>query len=270
MKIKTILIRIGLLVACIAVTACVSQTDMAGLHTTSKSLEGYGTHGDGQRPIDVSMARLLASPWSLNGKAITTTGVLAVEPEGTALYLNGESYHLKITDNAVGLRPLGTSGTNWEDLNGMYVIVTGRYKHGPFSRWPNGLIVDIEPINPPTIVLPDFAVTHAIVELSESENDHLGTVLQTFAAKGGFHCEASTFSRHGRKMQSYSLLRRDVTVGIMSSSELNTFMIRIYAMTVTSKWAAVRDDLTQYLKKEFGDNIEVNWKKGDAQTPRRE
>lgn len=270
MRLNVLLKVVGLSVVCAATAACVSTVHSQGnrpLRNAATSNQIVASEEADQAPLDVSLVRLLSSPAGLGGKVVTTTGVLATDFEGTAIYLNSESYHLRIVNNAVGLRPSGTGAADWASMNGMYVTVTGRYERGPFARWPNGLIVGIRPSNPPALVLPYFAVTHSVFDLSPREIRKLATDLHSFAGQEGFHLEITEFKKGGRKMYRYVLVGNESEVEIESGSKPDTYIIRVFALSATTDWKAIRDGLTSLFSHKFGAECRLNWQRGDAPTP---
>lgn len=84
------------------------------------------TSGAGKtEPSKVSMVALLAAPTHYNGIVVQTTGFLAVEFEGNALYLHEEDYRYGMEKNAVQLALTKPQEQQFKALHAKHVLIEG-------------------------------------------------------------------------------------------------------------------------------------------------
>ncbi|MGH2509048.1 MAG: hypothetical protein ACRDHZ_16840 [Ktedonobacteraceae bacterium] len=211
-------------------------------------------------PVNVPLVRLLANPEKMNGRRVTTAGVLAVEVEGTALYLDRESYYRKVRENAVAIMPTVAAAPTLGSLGGQYVTVTGTFEGIPsFSRWPGGVLRDVAPMAAGDIETPSFATTHTTIQLTSSKGVQLGRALDKFASLNGFTYTHGVSKWHHRQIQSYGLLREDMSIDVDNFKGQNLFRVAITALVPWANWEIIRTKMTQYLHSEFGNDLKVIW-----------
>ncbi len=211
-------------------------------------------------PENVPLVRLLADPEKMNEKRVTTVGVLAVEVEGTALYLNRESYYLKIRQNAVAIMPTAAAASTLSNFAGQYVTVTGTFEGIPsLSRWPGGMLKDISPIAVSDMETPSFSTAYVTIQLTSSESDLLDAALKKFADDEHFRYRHNIYNWHGRLGQNYILQKGRILIGVTNDAGPNTFRISISALDPWVNWEVVRIKLTQYLKSKFSNQLNVHW-----------
>ena len=102
----------------------------------------------GQRPLDVSMVSLLATPEKFDGQLIRVCGFLRLEFEGNALYFHKEDYDHGLYQNSVWVN-LAESKENMK-LNLRYVFMEGVFRakdHGHLGLF-GGTIDQIKRVQP--------------------------------------------------------------------------------------------------------------------------
>lgn len=207
----------------------------------------------------VSLVRLLANPEKMDGKCVRTFGVLAVAFEGTGVYLNRASYRLLIQANGLGLLPKGRSGSTWDRLDGEYVSVTGVFDGSSYGRWPSGLLKKVLRITWADKQVPPFSAVHTTVNLTDSEAFGLGEVLKSFSHKHDFRFNSGTFKNHGRRIQSFVLRSKGITIGVVNRTGPNSYHIDISNTIPWANWKEVQKNLTSTLHASFGEGVKIEW-----------
>jgi hypothetical protein len=107
--------------------------------------------------IEVPMVRVLANPEQFDGKAVRVYGVLSNEPEGTAIYLDRESYEYGISANAIAIASIYTDNELLNKMEGHYVWLVGIYEAESGNRLfkVSGHLREVAPMSPPNIKLRD-------------------------------------------------------------------------------------------------------------------
>lgn len=104
--------------------------------------------------IDLPMVRLLANPEEYDGKAVSTCGVYSNEFEGTALYLNRESYEYGFNKNLILILTNYTEEALLDEMEGHYVCLIGVYEAKVDGRY-SGHLYDVAPMTRANIKLPN-------------------------------------------------------------------------------------------------------------------
>lgn len=96
----------------------------------------FGRPSDDSVTVDVSPYLLVANPEIYNGRRVRTTGILRIEYEGSALYVDMESYINRLSLNALALHfnpsalaeDLGVEVDQLLRLNGYVATVDGMFE----------------------------------------------------------------------------------------------------------------------------------------------
>ena len=90
----------------------------------------YGESSHGEEHANASLLSILADPARFDGRRVWIAGVVHYEFEANGLFLDRESYNLRLTERALWIGPntdvLGVNHEDLEKLNGRYVRVDGR------------------------------------------------------------------------------------------------------------------------------------------------
>lgn len=122
--------------------------------------------------IELPMVRLLANPEEFDGKAVTTCGIYSNEFEGTAIYLNRESYEYGFSANAIFAFTTHTGDALLEQMEGHYVCMTGVYEAESASRLfrASGHLRDIAPLRMSNMRLPSRRAASDPYPEAENQN----------------------------------------------------------------------------------------------------
>lgn len=107
---------------------------------------------DPDRPIDVSIVRLIATPEAFDGKRVRVHGFVRVEHEGTAVYLHREDFERSLTKNGLWLQAndVAAPGSREAAVQNRYALIEGRFsakETGHRGLW-SGSIRDISRMEP--------------------------------------------------------------------------------------------------------------------------
>lgn len=84
------------------------------------------------RPVAVSLIRLIADPAAFDGKRVQVFGYVRVEHEGTAVYLHRDDCEHMLTKNGLWLaaNDAAPGGSREAAVNDRYALVEGRFNAG--------------------------------------------------------------------------------------------------------------------------------------------
>lgn len=107
---------------------------------------------DPDRPLAVSLIRLIANPDAFDGKRVRVFGYVRVEHEGTAVYLHREDYVRGLSKNGLWLAASDSApaGSREAAVQNRYALVEGRFntkKTGHMGLW-SGTIEEITRLEP--------------------------------------------------------------------------------------------------------------------------
>ncbi|MBY0229264.1 MAG: hypothetical protein K2W96_08310 [Gemmataceae bacterium] len=83
-----------------------------------------------ERPVSVSLVRLIADPAAFDGKLVRVIGFVRIEHEDTAVYLHRDDDENLITKNGLWLAVNDgiAEGSKEAAANGRYALVEGRFR----------------------------------------------------------------------------------------------------------------------------------------------
>ena len=80
-----------------------------------------------QRPIEVSIIRLIANPQSYNGRYVRVTGFVTIRFEGNVVFLHEEDYRHFLTKNALWLEIRRGERHTYIEGDQKYVLIEGTF-----------------------------------------------------------------------------------------------------------------------------------------------
>jgi hypothetical protein len=104
------------------------------------------------RPMSVSLVRLIATPEGFDGKRVRVFGYVRVEHEGTSIYLHREDYTHRLTKNGLwlGMSDSAPEGSREAAVNNRYALIEGRFsakETGHMGLW-SGSIKEVTRAEP--------------------------------------------------------------------------------------------------------------------------
>lgn len=107
---------------------------------------------DPNRPVSVSLIRLIANPDAFDGKLVRVFGYVRVEHEGTSIYLHREDYVKGLSKNGLWLAAsdVAAPGSREAAVQNRYALIEGRFSAkmtGHMGLW-SGSIKDITRMEP--------------------------------------------------------------------------------------------------------------------------
>jgi hypothetical protein len=104
------------------------------------------------KPVGVSIVRLLANPENYTGRRVSVIGYYHHELESSALYLSEDDARFRVRQNAIFLGSEAPSPTKIVATNDLFVLVEGTFSWGPSGKGHMNLYPGI--INEITLVVP--------------------------------------------------------------------------------------------------------------------
>jgi hypothetical protein len=96
-------------------------------------------------PVGVSLVGLIANPEKSDKQFVTVIGFLAVQSEGTLLFLGSEDARHDILPNAIWIEANPQTRVTLREFDGKYVLIVGRFEapRANASHVYAGRIIDI-------------------------------------------------------------------------------------------------------------------------------
>ena len=97
-----------------------------------------------QEPLPkISLVKQIANPEEFNERCVRTVGVFFAAHESSAMFLDSDSYKLKIFANSIRMDIQNSAIDSASELNGEYVHVIARFVATPDLRYHTGVLKSV-------------------------------------------------------------------------------------------------------------------------------